>query len=205
MSSTVFHGFDVYRTFLAMKQHFSNPKYDFFMYDGKVNAKESTYQARNDFYFFESLAKKLTPLEVKEYLLSNFVYADDPSKVWIGNIKRTGKDKWIAWQKQNQNLRYNFQQDLNSIVNLMDSRKLSFNDIFSCDAGHPWLLRLYIKKEINLESIIILDMVLKFMLVWDKTMDDPLWSALSLKIKKYKPFMSIPVKDYKDLMKSTFI
>ena len=204
MASTVFHGFDVYRTFLAMKQHFSNPKYDFFMYDGKVNAKESTYQARNDFYFFESLAKKLTPIEVKEYLLSNFVYADDPSKVWIGNIKRTGKDKWIAWQKQNQNHRYNFQQDLNTIVSLMDSRKLSFNDIFSCEGGHPWLLRLYIKKEINLESLIILDMVLKFMLVWDKTMDDPLWSALSLKIKKYKPFMSIPVKDYKDLMKSTF-
>ena len=204
MSSTVFHGFDVYRTFLAMKQHFSNPKYDFFMYDGKVNAKESTYQARNDFYFFESLAKKLTPIEVKEYLLSNFVYADDPSKVWIGNIKRSGKDKWIAWQKQNQNLKYNFQQDLNTIVSLMDSRKLSFNDIFSCEGGHPWLLRLYIKKEINLESLIILDMVLKFMLVWDKTMDDPLWSALSLKIKKYKPFMSIPVKDYKDLMKSTF-
>ena len=204
MSSTVFHGFDVYRTFLAMKQHFSNPKYDFFLYDGKVNAKESTYQARNDFYFFESLAKKLTPLEVKEYLLSNFVYAENPSKVWIGNIKRSGKDKWIAWQKQNQNLRYNFQQDLNTIVSLMDSRKLSFNDIFSCEGGHPWLLRLYIKKEINLESLIILDMVLKFMLVWDKTMDDPLWSALSLKIKKYKPFMSIPVKDYKDLMKSTF-
>ena len=204
MTATVFHGFDVYRTFLAMKQHFSNPKYDFFLYDGKVNAKESTYQARNDFYFFESLAKKLTPLEVKEYLLSNFVYAENPSKVWIGNIKRSGKDKWIAWQKQNQNLRYNFQQDLNTIVSLMDSRKLSFNDIFSCEGGHPWLLRLYIKKEINLESLIILDMVLKFMLVWDKTMDDPLWSALSLKIKKYKPFMSIPVKDYKDLMKSTF-
>ena len=97
--TTVFHGFVVYRTFLAMKQHFSNPKYDFFMYDGKVNAKESTYQARNDFYFFESLAKKLTPIEVKEYLLSNFVYSENPSKVWIGEIKRNGKksDKKKIW------------------------------------------------------------------------------------------------------------
>ena len=59
-------------------------------------------------------------------------------------------------------------------------------------------------KEIELETIVILDMVLKFMLVWDKRMDDPLWSALSLKIKKYKPFMSVPVKDYKKLMKDSF-
>ncbi|QIN96800.1 loader of DNA helicase [Synechococcus phage S-N03] len=201
----VFHGFDVYRTFLAMKQHFSNEKYDFFKYDGKVNAKESTYQQRNDFYFFESLARKLTPIEVKEYLLSNFVYASDPSKVWIGNIKRSGKDNWVRWQKQNQNLSYNFTQDLNKLISLMEQRGYSFNDLFKCDHGHPPLLRLYIKKELSLETIIILDMVLGFMLRWDQRMDDPLWSSLSLKIKKYKPFMSIPVKDYKKLMKDTFI
>ena len=200
-----FHGFDVYRTFLAMKQHFSNEKYDFFKYDGKVNAKESTYQQRNDFYFFESLARKLTPIEIKEYLLSNFVYADNPSKVWIGNIKRSGKDNWIKWQKQNQNLSYNFKQDLNKIVSLIEARGCSFNDLFDCTYGHPPLLKLYIRKEISLETVIILDMALGFMLRWDQRMDDPLWSALSLKIKKYKPFMSIPVKDYKKLMKDTFI
>ena len=200
----VFHGFDVYRTFLAMKQHFANPKYDFFKYDGKVNAKESTYQQRNDFYFFESLARKLTPIEVKEYLLSNFVYADNPSKVWIGNIKRTGKDNWVKWQKQNQNLSYNFTQDLNKLVALTETRGYSFNDLFDCSFGHPPLLRLYIKKELSLETVIILDMVLGFVLRWDQRLEDPLWSALSLKIKKYKPFMSIPVKDYKQLLKDTF-
>ena len=49
-----------------MKQHFSNPKFDFFQYDGKVNVKESTYQARNDFYFFETIARKYTPMEIRE-------------------------------------------------------------------------------------------------------------------------------------------
>lgn len=200
----VFHGFDIYRTFLAMKQHFSNPKYDFFKYDGKVNAKESTYQQRNDYYFFESLARKLTPVEVKEYLLSSFVYAPDPSKVWIGEIKRNGKDKWVQWQKQNQNLKYNFTQDISKIESLMVTKGYSFNDLFNCNNGHPPVLRLFIKKEIALETIIILDMVLGFVLGWDQRMDDPLWSSLSLKIKKYKPFMSIPVKDYKKLLKETF-
>ena len=141
-------GFDVYRTFLAMKQHFINPKFDFFKYDGKINAKESTYTARNDFYFFESLARKLTAVEVKEYLLSNFIYADQPSKVWIGDIKRNGASNWNAWQKANKALTYNFQQDLNNIAEVMEARDYAFNDLFACKGGHPPLLRLYIRKQI---------------------------------------------------------
>ena len=203
--TTQFHGFDVYRTFLAMKQHFTNEKYDFFKYEGKVNAKESTYQARNDFYFFESLAKKLTPLEVKEYLLSNFVYAADTNKVWIGDIKRNGKDKWIAWQKQNQNQRYIFQKDLGTIETHMMTRGYDFNQVFKCDGTHPNLLKMFIREQISLETLIILDMVLKFMLHWDQQLEDPLWTKLSLKVKKYKPFMSIPVSDYKQLLREKFL
>ena len=37
-------GLDCYRTYLAMKQHFTNPKFDFFKYDGKVKAREEKYQ-----------------------------------------------------------------------------------------------------------------------------------------------------------------
>ena len=198
-------GFDVYRTFLAMKQHFINPKFDFFKYDGKINAKQSTYQARNDFYFFERLGATLTAVEVKEYLLSNFIYAEQPSKVWIGDIKRNGKSNWTKWQKANQSLTYNFKQELNTIAETLEARGYAFNDLFTCNGGHPPLLRLYIRKQINLETLIILDMVLKFMLPWDKQMDDPLWSALSLKIKKYKPFLSIPVSKYKELIKQEFV
>lgn len=188
-----------------MKQHFSTEKFDFFKYDGKVNAKQSTYETRNDFYFFESLGRKLTAIEVKEYLLSNFVYSDSPSKVWIGDIKRNGKDNWSKWQKANQSLTYNFQQDLNTIAEVMEARNYAFNDLFACKGGHPPLLRLYIRKQITLETLIILDMVLKFVLSWDKRMDDPLWSALSLKIRKYKPFLSLPVSKFKELIKQEFV
>lgn len=200
----IWHGIDVYRTYLAMKQHFSNPKFDFFQYDGKVNAKESTYQSRSDFYFFETLARKLDSQEIKEYLLSSFVYSPNPSKVWIGDIKRNGKDNWVRWRKQNQSMKYNVQQDLSKVLDYMTRRGLEFNQLFSPNEGHPPLLKLYIREEIQLETLIILDMVLRFMVRWDKEMNDPLWSTLSLKIKKYKPFMSIPVKEYKLLMKEMF-
>ena len=63
---------------------------------------------------------------------------------------------------------------------------------------------MHLKGEIKLETLMILDMVLGFMLLWDRELDDPIWNPLSLKIRKYKPFVSIPVKEYRQLMKEKF-
>ena len=198
------HGFDIYKMYLGMKQHFTNDKYDFFVYDGKVNAKETTYAQRNDFYFFETLARKLTRQEAMEYLLASFITADNSSKVWIGDIKRNGKQIWLNWIKRNQSMSYNFQQDVEKISDYMMMNNLKFNELFTIDFGHPHFLKLYIKKEISLETFIIFDMVLKFMGDWDKKLRDPLWETLSFKIKKYKPFLSIPTSKYKEMMKNKF-
>ena len=200
----IVHGHDVYRTYLAFKQHFSNPKFDFFQYDGKVKAKEETYQQRSDFWFFETLARKLTDQEVKEYMLSSFISAEDPSKIWIGDIKRSGKDRWLAWQKLQSSLGYVVKQDLDAISEYMETEGCSFNNLFETMGGHPPLLRLYIKRSISLETLIIFDLVLNFMRKWDKELRDPLWEQLSFKIKNYKPFLSIPTIKYKQLMKETF-
>jgi len=198
-------GFDVYRTYLAMKQHFTKENFDFFQYDGKVRAKESTYLQRSDFYFFETLSRKLSDQEIKEYMLASFVSADDPSKVWIGDIKLRGKNCWLAWTKQNQSMQYLVKQDLSTVVDHMATKEYTFNDLFETMGGHPPALRLYIQGRISLETLIILDMVLKFMGRWDKDMKDPLWELLSLKIKKYKPFLSIPTDKYRKLMKEMFL
>ena len=124
----IVHGVDVCRTYLAFKQHFSNPKFDFFQYDGKVKVKEETYQQRSDFWFFETLARKLTDQEIKEYMLASFVSSENPTKVWIGDIKRNGHDNWLVWQKLQSGLTYTFQQDCERLVNFMEEKQYSFND-----------------------------------------------------------------------------
>ena len=201
----IVHGHDVYRTYLAFKQHFSNPKFDFFQYDGKVKAKEETYQQRSDFWFFETLARKLTDQEVKEYMLSSFISAEDPSKIWIGDIKRSGKDRWLAWQKLQSSLGYVVKQDLDAISEYMEAEGCSFNNLFETMGGHPRLLKLYVKRRIHLETLVILDMVLGFMVNWDSRLKDPLWERTSFKVKKYKPFLSINTLPYRKLIKETFL
>ena len=201
----IVHGHQVCQTYLAFKQHFSNEKFDFFKYDGKVKVKEETYQQRSDFWFFETLARKLTDQEIKEYMLASFVSSENPAKVWIGDIKRSGHDNWLVWQKLQSGLTYTFQQDLARLVSLMEEKHYSFNDLFKTVGGHPPSLKLYYKRQICLETLIILDMVLGFMVHWDRGMKDPLWEQLSFKIRKYKPFLSINTMKYRGLVKETFL
>lgn len=198
------HGFDVYRTYLAMKLHFGSEKFDYFQYDGKVNAKETTYHDRKDFYFFETVARKYSDQEIKEYMLASFVESKDPSKVWIGDIQRSGKDLWLVWAKRQQSLSYTVSTDLDRLDHSLSERGYTFNHLFDTHEGHPPLLKLYVRGDIILETLIILDMVLGFMKVWDKRLHDPLWQQLSFKIKKYKPFLSIPSNKYKKIMQEKF-
>ena len=197
-------GFDVYRMYLALKQHFTKPDFDFFKYEGRVNVKAATYEKRNDYYFFETLARKYDAVDIQEYLLASFICADNPGKVWIGDIKRNGKENWLDWQKRMSALSYNLDKETSVLRDFLDASETPFNALFSCDGGHPPLLRLYIRGDISLETLMILDMVLGFMLSWDQRMTDPLWTATSLKIKKYKPFLSLPVSKFKEKLRTKF-
>ena len=145
------HGFDVYRMYLAMKLHFTNSKFDYFTAGGKTNAKEETYQQRNDFWFFETLARKHTKDEIQELLLASFALSEDTSKVWIGDIKQSGKDRWMVWKKSQQSLAYTVEQDLESVAGSMGSQGYTFNNLFETMGGHPPLLKLFLKRQLNLD------------------------------------------------------
>ena len=51
-------GFEVYKMYLALKQHFTKQDYDYFKYRGKVRANEKSFEQRRDRYFFKKLATK---------------------------------------------------------------------------------------------------------------------------------------------------
>ena len=44
-------GFEVYKMYLALKQHFTKEKYDYHKYRGKVRASEDAFEQRHDRYF----------------------------------------------------------------------------------------------------------------------------------------------------------
>ena len=137
-------GYEVYLCYLAMKQHFTNPNFDFFACGGKTNAKEATYKKRNDFYFFETLARKLTKEEIQKYMLATFISAENPTKVWVGDIKRDGKARYLVHQKQMDSLSYQVSQDCDTVVDYLETVERSFNWLFKTEqshGSHPALLK----------------------------------------------------------------
>lgn len=51
---------EVYKTYLAFKNHFTKPNYDYFQYCGKSRASKESFNKRKDRYFLkESPDKKV--------------------------------------------------------------------------------------------------------------------------------------------------
>ena len=189
--------FETYQTYLSMKSHFTNPKYDFFKYGGKCRATMSSFNKRKDKYFFERTSRKYSDDQVLNFLLANFVITDNPQNLWIGEIINSGERNYSEWMRRQQSLTYLFKEQL---IELLSNKDL--NAVFDCSKGqHPPLLKGYLGGEISLETLTILEKVFSFRKNFDKKLDDPVWESVSLKIKKYIPFININVFNYKKILK----
>ncbi len=193
-----------------MKLHFTNKNFDYFQAGGRSNAKETTYQGRNDFWFFETLAKKYTAEEIQELLLASFVLSEETTKVWIGDIKSFGFDRYLVWKAQVEAHSYNFEQDLDTMVCCVEQGEHTFASLFGTSLSEsetrpPGALRLLYKGKTQLLSFIILEQSIGFMSHWDQYLKDPLWERTSFKIKKVKPFLSIPVEKFRKMIYNKLI
>ena len=180
-----------------MKSHFTNRKYDFFKYGGKSRATMASFNKRKDKYWFEKTSRKYSDEEVLNFLLANFVSTDNPQNLWIGEIINSGERNYSQWMKRKQSLTYLFKEQSNELL----SNK-NLNEVFDCSKGHPPILKKYLGGEISLETFIILEKVFSFVKKFDKKLTDPVWETVSLKIKKYIPFLNINVVQYKKILRN---
>lgn len=188
--------FDVYKTYLAFKNHFTKKDYDYFKYCGRSRASISSFHKRKDRYFFERLSRQKNDDEIKAYFIANFVECDDPERLWIGEIIRTGEDTYVNWLKRSQSLFYLFKTEIEVFI-----RKDNFEELFDCKTGnHPEILKKHLQKVISIETIAILDLILEFTKRFDKTLTDPVWEFISLRIRKYQPFIQIDISKYKKVL-----
>ena len=188
--------FETYQTYLSMKSHFTNSKYDFFKYGGKSRATVSSFNKRKDKYWFEKTSRKYSDEEVLNFLLANFVNADTPQNLWIGEIINSGERTYAEWMRRKQSMTYIFKEQSEKLLSETD-----LEGLFNCSKGHPLVLKRYLGGEISLETLTILEKVFSFRKEFDKKLQDPVWEVVNLKIKKYSPFLNINVFNYKKLLR----
>ena len=188
--------YQTYQTYLSMKSHFTNPKFDFFKYGGKSRATMTSFNKRKDKYWFEKTSRKYSDEEVLNFLLANFVTTDNPQNLWIGEIINSGERNYAEWMRRKQSLTYLFKEQVERLISEND-----LDQVFDCSKGHPPLLKKYLGGEISLETLTILEKVFSFAKNFDNKLKDPVWESVSLKIKKYIPFININVFHYKNVLR----
>ena len=188
--------FETYQHYLSLKNHFTNPKYDFFKYGAKTRASITSFNKRKDKYWFEKTSRKYNDKEVVNFLVSNFVSADNPQNLWIGEIINSGERIYQEWMRRQQSLTYLFKEQSNE---LLSENKLE--DVFNCSKGHPIILKKFLSGQLSLETLVIYDKIFGFSKTFDKKLDDPVWETVSLKIKKYTPFINTDIFQYKKILR----
>ena len=189
--------FETYQHYLSLKNHFTNPKYDFFKYGAKTRASVTSFNKRKDKYWFEKTSRKYSDKEVVDFLVSNFTATDNPQNLWIGEIINSGERNYSEWMKRQQSLTYLFKEQSNE---LFSESKL--DDVFNCSKGHPPVLKMFLGGKISLETLVIYDKIFLFGNTFDKKLLDPVWESVSLKLKKYSPFINIDVFNYRKILRS---
>ena len=189
--------FETYQHYLSLKNHFTNPKYDFFKYGAKTRASMASFNKRRDKYWFEKTSRKYSDKEVVDFLVSNFVSTDSPQNLWIGEIINSGERKYADWMKRQQSLTYLFKEQSNELLSQNE-----LENLFDCSKGHPQILKRFLSGSISLETLAIYEIIFHFSKNFDKKLSDPVWETVSLKLRKYGPFINIDVFNYKKLLRS---
>ena len=192
--------FDAYKVYLALKNHFTKDNYDYHKYCGKSRASLKSFYNRKDRFWFEKIARNKTDSEIEQFFISNFVSSNDPESLWIGEIIKEGEDRYKIWQKKIQSLSYIFKEE--STV-LFEQNK--FAEVFNCAKGHPPLLKNFLSGKISLETLVIYDKIFYFGKDFDKKLSDPVWKTVSLRIKKYNPFLNIDVFRFRKILKEIIL
>ena len=200
----MYGGFDVFKTYLAVKNHFTTD-YNYIKYGGRVTAKLESFTKRPDRYFFHKLSKKYNEKDILDFFVSNF--AVDGNK-WIGNVlNNEGSENYTRYRKYKEAFGYHFRNDCVSIVHDFSRRGISFNDGFRIINGqHPRVLRLLIQKKIYIQTAIVFDSILSFSKIWDKEITEKVvWPKIAHTLTKLKPFVNFNFTEAKLIVKEIFV
>jgi hypothetical protein len=188
--------YQVYCEYLALKSHFSNPKYDYFKYNKKVRASVTSFNRRTDKYWFEKTSRKYKDEEIVNFLVANFVESTSVNQIWIGEIINSGERTYADWMRRQQSLTYLFKEQSNELFS-----ETKLEDALNCSKGHPLVLKKFLSGQLSLETLTIYEKIFHFSKDFDKKLLDPVWETVSLKIKKYMPFINIDMFSYKKILR----
>ena len=186
-------GYDAYTLYLGIKLHFHSKDYDFIKYNGKVKSDINSFLKRKDKYHFGKLFKTHKQ-ELQDFYIANLSLKDS----WAGDLLDNECVKvYKEWKRRNQKLSYLFETEVSDLL-----RKKNINQVLEVKNGqHPILLKEFLGKKISLETMCILDEIIGFTKDWERLISENLvYPDVQNRINKYKSFISVDYKKYKEVL-----
>lgn len=192
-------GQECYRIYLGLKTHFRSDSYNYLFYNKTVSHKIiNGYDSRPERFHYQRLAGKFTSLEDLElHILANLI---EHPKMYITELLteeafKRGRDM----KGRHGALTYIYQKD---IQHIFDRWEGSAKELFRFNSDTPPIVKFYLWKEITLESLVILDGLLRLNEKWD--MIDPnhfVLQDVKFKIFKYRDFVNYNRKECAEFLK----
>ena len=191
-------GYEAFSVFQALKLHFTSDTYDFFKYNGKSRISVDAFENRKDKYHFYKLSRRLIDRdELIMFIVANFLHNEN---IWVGDLL-TEESETIYRQRQKvlQSLSYIFENDCRKLFDGIDNP----NDFLKVNDGeYPILLTRTLQKDVEIETLCILNSILKFAPHWNKSIGDTIrWPLYNRKIIKYSEFLPKDVNKFKMILK----
>ena len=186
-------GFAAFALYNALHLHFTSSSYDYFKYNGKTNVSKDSFTRRKDKFHFYRLSRRYSLEQLREFYIANWI---DSDFTWVGDVSNAeGEEIYKKWQRRNQSLTYNFEQDIIELFNTNNWLKVS-------NGQYPHLLTQVMKNNINIETLCILNDIMKFFPMWsEKISDDIIWPSYKLKCERYTPFINYDKEKFKMILK----
>lgn len=181
-------GFKAYKYYMAIKLHFNRDNFDVFKNRGNVKGTREAFNARNDRYIFEKLARKFpVDKDLIQYYVANFAYGNE-NPVYSNEEADTNL---LEWQKRKQSMTKLFNDDCATILMTVHKNKIKADEVFYFTSNsYPVILKLFLGKQISIETVRIFDDAMNLVEKWKENSSMLLlWESEIRRIEKAKGFV----------------
>lgn len=190
-------GYDAFCLYESLKLHFNKDSYDFFKYNGKTNVTITAFENRKDKYHFYKLSRKYSnKQDLTDFIIANLMINE---RLWVGDLlSEDAEVRHRVRKKTLQSLSYVFEND----CKILFEGASNPNDVIKTNGDYPILLTKALRKEITIETLVILNKILNFFPMWDKKITDTVrWPDFRRRCEKYASFLPQDMLKFKMMIK----
>jgi len=196
---TAMSPYDVYKSYLALRLHFTTDQYDVIKQQGRVRASKQAFFKRKDLFAIKKISETLQDKEIVDFLIANFISGDR----WGGVFDIESKKNYLDWKRRIESMSYTFEKELSLLCDKLEKFNLDFHYAFEVtNKQHPLILKMFLKKIVSIETLVILNKLNNFTAQLDAELkDDIMWPDVSRLINKYSPFLNVDKDKYESIVR----